>query len=79
MAESSLHISLWGEVLKQLYTYLGIFEKLLGFKFYHPNSRGIFETRNAHFFEDIKFLGEIKLETLTLRKNTMIVLIQKII
>ena len=54
-------------------------EKSWGFKFYDPSTRGIFEIGNAHLFEDIEFVGEIKLETLTFRKNTMIVLIHKVI
>ena len=32
-------------------------EKSWGFKFYNPSTRGIFETRNEHFFEDIEFDG----------------------
>ena len=32
-------------------------EKSWGFKLYDPSTRGIFETRNAHFFEDIEFDG----------------------
>ena len=34
-----------------------IFRKSWGFKFYDPSTRGIFETGNAHFFEDIEFDG----------------------
>ena len=37
--------------------FVGYSEKSWGFKFYDPSTRGIFETRNAHFFEDIKFDG----------------------
>ena len=36
---------------------LDIRKKSWGFKFYDPSTRGIFETRNAHFFEDIEFDG----------------------
>ena len=112
MAESSLHIRLWGEALKtaiyllkrvptkatikttyelwmgrkhslnhlhvwgcpsQVRPYVpkdikldsrtiscycvGYLEKSWGFKFYDPSTRGIFETGNAHFFEDIEFDG----------------------
>ena len=114
MAESSLHISLWGEALKiaiylsnrvptkatiktpyELWTgrkpslkHLHIWgcptqarpyvpkerkldskkiscycvgysekKKNWDFKFYDPSTRGIFETGNAHFFEDIEFDG----------------------
>ena len=32
-------------------------EKSWGFKFYDPSTRGIFDTGNAHFFEDIKSNG----------------------
>ena len=32
-------------------------EKSWGVKFYDPSTRGIFETGNAHFFEDIEFDG----------------------
>ena len=32
-------------------------KKSWGFKFYNPSTRGIFETRNANFFEDIEFGG----------------------
>ena len=59
---------------------LDIRKKFWGFKFYNHSTRGNFETRNAHFFKDIEFDGgggEIKLETQTFTKNTMIVLIQK--
>ena len=37
--------------------YLDIRKKIWGFKFYNPNTRGNFETRNAHFFHDIEFYG----------------------
>ena len=39
---------------------LDIQENRGGFKFYDPSTRGIFETGNAHFFEDIEFDGENK-------------------
>ena len=55
--------------------FVGYLEKSWGFKFYDPSTKGFLETGNAHFFEDIEFDGEIKLETLTFRNNTMIVLI----
>ena len=35
-------------------------EKFWGFKFYDPSTRGIFETGNAYFFEDIEFYGRNK-------------------
>ena len=35
-------------------------EKSWGFKFYDPRTTGIFETRSAHFFENIEFDGENK-------------------
>ena len=34
-----------------------ISEKSWGFKFYDPSTRGIFETGNAHFFDNIEFDG----------------------
>ena len=37
--------------------FVGYSEKSCGFKFYNPSTRGIFETGNAHFFEDIEFDG----------------------
>ena len=36
---------------------MDIQKKSWGFKFYNLSTRGIFETRNAHFFEDIEFDG----------------------
>ena len=32
------------------YYFVGYSKKSWGFKFYNPSTRGIFETRNAHFF-----------------------------
>ena len=55
--------------------FVGYSKKSWGFKFYDPSTRGIFETGNAHFFRILNLMGEIKLETLTFRKNAMIVLI----
>ena len=37
--------------------FFGYSGKSWGFKFYDPSTRGIFETGNAHFFEDIEFDG----------------------
>ena len=37
--------------------FVGYSEKSWGFKFYDPSTRGILETGNAHFFEDIEFDG----------------------
>ena len=37
--------------------FVGYLEKSWGFKFYDPSTRGIFETENAHFVEDIEFDG----------------------
>ena len=37
--------------------FVGYSRKLWGFKFYNPSTRCIFETWNAHFFEDIEFDG----------------------
>ena len=37
--------------------FVGYSGKSWGFKFYDPSTRGIFETGNAHFFEDIEFDG----------------------
>ena len=37
--------------------FVGYSEKSRGFKFYDPSTKGIFETGNAHFFEDIEFDG----------------------
>ena len=37
--------------------FVGYSEKSWGFKFYDLSTKGIFETRNAHFFEDIEFNG----------------------
>ena len=34
---------------------MDIQKKIWGFKFYNPSTRGNFETRNAHFFDDIEF------------------------
>ena len=39
------------------YYFFGYLKKSWGFKFYDPSTRGIFENRNAHFFEDIEFDG----------------------
>ena len=40
--------------------FIGYSKKSWGFKFYDPSTIGIFATRNAHFFEDIEFVGENK-------------------
>ena len=37
-------------------------EKSWGFKFHDPSTRGIFETGNTHFFEDIEFDGRNKVK-----------------
>ena len=37
--------------------FVGYSGKSWGFKFYDPSTRGIFETGNAYFFEDIEFDG----------------------
>ncbi|KAH9782842.1 hypothetical protein KPL71_009093 [Citrus sinensis] len=37
--------------------FVGYAERSRGFKFYDPNTRSIFETRTATFFEDVEFVG----------------------
>ena len=49
--------------------FIGYSERFRGYKFYDPTIRSIFETGIATFFEDVEFGGEIRLETLSLRRN----------
>ena len=49
--------------------FIGYSERLRGYKFYDPLLSQFFDTQNATFFEDVKFGGEIRLETLSLRRN----------
>ena len=38
--------------------FVGYFERSKGYKFYNPTTRSFFETRNAHFFEDVGLGGD---------------------
>ena len=49
--------------------FFGYPERSQGFKFYDPTTRTFFETGNARFLEEVEFVGEIRLETLSLKRN----------
>ncbi|KAF2318098.1 hypothetical protein GH714_041443 [Hevea brasiliensis] len=45
-----------------------------GYKFYDPMTKSIFKIGNARFFEDVEFMGEKDLRTLSLKRNMSIFL-----
>ena len=51
--------------------FIGYSERSMGYKFYDPTLRSIFETGTATFLRMLSLGGEIRLETLSLRRNRL--------
>ena len=49
--------------------FVGYSECSRDYKFYAPTLKTIFQMGTTQLFENVKFRGEIRLETLPLRKN----------
>ena len=49
--------------------FIGYSERSKGYNFYDPTIRSIFESRNARFFKDVKFVGGDKVRDFVFREE----------
>lgn len=51
--------------------FIGYSERSKEYKFYDPNTKSIFKSRNAQFFEDVKFARGDKVQELIIELNCL--------